>query len=271
MLSAPCARRPAEEEAGGEGAAPNRVERVRLSGVNLPSETAWTPRPSRRLGTAGAPFPGLSSELALCTPTRSLIPLNTTAPPTPVPRAGGANARALGRPLPGRGKAAAGAEEPGAGRGESSGAGKKPGASLMVPPPPSRGGAARGQLGKGLGPLLLLLALGHTWSYREEPEDGDRETSAWSARGTRMPRARCPSLSSGEPTKFLQLFPQRNLLGKQNRHDHVPVSEAFGRAHYVLQCQLFDSMKITETPRVMPFDTEGGDKVVEKERTTEIL
>ena len=30
-------------------------------------------------------------------------------------------------------------------------------------------------------------------------------------------------------------------------------------------------MKITETPRVMPFDTEGGDKVVEKERNTEIL
>ncbi|XP_026924888.1 collagen and calcium-binding EGF domain-containing protein 1 isoform X2 [Acinonyx jubatus] len=45
----------------------------------------------------------------------------------------------------------------------------------MVPPPPSRGGVARGQLGRSLGPLLLLLALGHTWSYREEPEDGDRE------------------------------------------------------------------------------------------------
>ena len=94
-------------------------------------------------------------------------------PPTPVLRAGGANAPALGRLLPGRGKAA-GAEQSGAGRGENSGAGKKPGASLMVPPPPSRGGAAKGQLGKSLGPLLLLLALGHTWSYREEPEDGDR-------------------------------------------------------------------------------------------------
>nr|KAF6357952.1 collagen and calcium binding EGF domains 1 [Pipistrellus kuhlii] len=45
----------------------------------------------------------------------------------------------------------------------------------MVPPPPSRGGAATGQLGKSLGPLLLLLALGHTWSYREEPENSDRE------------------------------------------------------------------------------------------------
>ncbi|XP_047553478.1 collagen and calcium-binding EGF domain-containing protein 1 isoform X5 [Lutra lutra] len=45
----------------------------------------------------------------------------------------------------------------------------------MVPPPPSRGGAVRRQLGRSLGPLLLLLALGHTWSYREEPEDGDRE------------------------------------------------------------------------------------------------
>ncbi|ELK11090.1 Collagen and calcium-binding EGF domain-containing protein 1 [Pteropus alecto] len=45
----------------------------------------------------------------------------------------------------------------------------------MVPPSPSRGGAARGQLGKSLGPLLLLLALGHTWSYREDPEDSDRE------------------------------------------------------------------------------------------------
>ncbi|XP_069885127.1 collagen and calcium-binding EGF domain-containing protein 1 [Dipodomys merriami] len=43
------------------------------------------------------------------------------------------------------------------------------------PPPPSRGGAAGGQLGRSLGPLLLLLALGHTWTYREEPEDGDRE------------------------------------------------------------------------------------------------
>lgn len=50
-----------------------------------------------------------------------------------------------------------------------------------------------------------------------------------------MPDARCPPLSSGEPTKFLQLFPQRNLLGKQNRHDHIPVSEAFRRAHDVLQ------------------------------------
>lgn len=45
----------------------------------------------------------------------------------------------------------------------------------MVPPPPIRGGAATGQLGKSLGPLLLLLALGHTWSYREEPENSDRE------------------------------------------------------------------------------------------------
>ncbi|XP_045706269.1 collagen and calcium-binding EGF domain-containing protein 1 isoform X2 [Phyllostomus hastatus] len=45
----------------------------------------------------------------------------------------------------------------------------------MVLPPPSRGGAARGQLAKSLGPLLLLLALGHTWSYREEPENSDRE------------------------------------------------------------------------------------------------
>ncbi|EHA98329.1 Collagen and calcium-binding EGF domain-containing protein 1 [Heterocephalus glaber] len=58
----------------------------------------------------------------------------------------------------------------------SSGAGKKPGASLMVPPPPSsRGGAARRQLRRSLGPLLLLLALGHTWTYRVEPEDADRE------------------------------------------------------------------------------------------------
>ncbi|XP_074239420.1 collagen and calcium-binding EGF domain-containing protein 1 isoform X3 [Saimiri boliviensis] len=46
---------------------------------------------------------------------------------------------------------------------------------MVPPPPPSRGGAARGQLGRSLGPLLLLLALGHTWTYREEPEDGDRE------------------------------------------------------------------------------------------------
>lgn len=66
------------------------------------------------------------------------------------------------------------AEQPGAGRGAGAGAGKKPGASPMVPPPPSRGGAATGQLGKSLGPLLLLLALGHTWSYREEPENSDR-------------------------------------------------------------------------------------------------
>lgn len=66
------------------------------------------------------------------------------------------------------------AKEPGVGRGEDSGTGKEPGASLMVPPPPSRGGASSGQLGKSLGPLLLLLALGHTWSYREKPEDSDR-------------------------------------------------------------------------------------------------
>lgn len=66
------------------------------------------------------------------------------------------------------------AEEPRAGRGAGSGAGKESGASPMVPPSPSRGGAARGQLGKSLGPLLLLLALGHTWSYREDPEDSDR-------------------------------------------------------------------------------------------------
>lgn len=45
----------------------------------------------------------------------------------------------------------------------------------MVPPPPSRAAAATGQLGRSLGPLLLLLALGHAWSYREEPEDRDRE------------------------------------------------------------------------------------------------
>ncbi|XP_004379329.1 collagen and calcium-binding EGF domain-containing protein 1 [Trichechus manatus latirostris] len=46
---------------------------------------------------------------------------------------------------------------------------------MVPPPPPSRRGAARAQLGRSLGPLLLLLALGHTWSYREEPQDGDRE------------------------------------------------------------------------------------------------
>ncbi|KAK2508032.1 hypothetical protein MC885_002608 [Smutsia gigantea] len=45
----------------------------------------------------------------------------------------------------------------------------------MVRPPTSRGGAWRRQLCRSLGPLLLLLALGHTWSYREEPADGDRE------------------------------------------------------------------------------------------------
>ncbi|ELW72841.1 High mobility group protein B3 [Tupaia chinensis] len=90
---------------------------------------------------------------------------------------GGANAPALRHPLPGRRTpAAAAAEERRAELGERSGAWEKPGASLMVPPPPpSRGGAARGQLGKSLGPLLLLLALGHTWTYREESEDGDRE------------------------------------------------------------------------------------------------
>lgn len=45
----------------------------------------------------------------------------------------------------------------------------------MVPPPPNRAGAARDRLGRSLGLLLLLLALGHAWSYREEPGDGDRE------------------------------------------------------------------------------------------------
>ncbi|VTJ86001.1 Hypothetical predicted protein [Marmota monax] len=44
---------------------------------------------------------------------------------------------------------------------------------MVPPPPPSRGGAVRGQLGRSLGPLLLLLALGHTWTYRENSEDSD--------------------------------------------------------------------------------------------------
>ncbi|XP_016881046.1 collagen and calcium-binding EGF domain-containing protein 1 isoform X1 [Homo sapiens] len=67
----------------------------------------------------------------------------------------------------------------------------------MVPPPPSRGGAARGQLGRSLGPLLLLLALGHTWTYREEPEDGDREICSESKIAT----TKYPCLkSSGELT-----------------------------------------------------------------------
>ncbi|KAF7464794.1 Hypothetical predicted protein [Marmota monax] len=80
-----------------------------------------------------------------------------------------------GAPFRGEGKRRP-RRSPTAGREESSGAGKKPGASLMVPPPPpSRGGAVRGQLGRSLGPLLLLLALGHTWTYRENSEDSDRE------------------------------------------------------------------------------------------------
>ncbi|XP_068958826.1 collagen and calcium-binding EGF domain-containing protein 1-like [Petaurus breviceps papuanus] len=45
----------------------------------------------------------------------------------------------------------------------------------LPPPPPSRRGGAKRQLGRSLGPLLLLLALGHTWTYREEFEDSDRE------------------------------------------------------------------------------------------------
>lgn len=74
---------------------------------------------------------------------------------------------------------AAAAEPRCAAPGELSGAGKKPAASPMVPPPPPcRGATARGQLGRSLGPLLLLLALGHAWTYREEPGDGDREICA---------------------------------------------------------------------------------------------
>ncbi|XP_027724946.1 collagen and calcium-binding EGF domain-containing protein 1 [Vombatus ursinus] len=45
----------------------------------------------------------------------------------------------------------------------------------LPPPPPSGRGGAKRQLGRSLGPLLLLLALGHTWTYREEFEDSDRE------------------------------------------------------------------------------------------------
>uniref|UniRef100_A0A494B905 Collagen and calcium binding EGF domains 1 n=1 Tax=Mus musculus TaxID=10090 RepID=A0A494B905_MOUSE len=68
----------------------------------------------------------------------------------------------------------------------------------MVPPPlPSRGGAAKRQLGKSLGPLLLLLALGHTWTYREEPEDRDREVCS----ENKITTTKYPCLkSSGELT-----------------------------------------------------------------------
>ncbi|XP_036060382.1 collagen and calcium-binding EGF domain-containing protein 1 [Onychomys torridus] len=111
---------------------------------------------------------------------------------------GGANAPALRRPLLERGKAAAAAEPLGTALGESSGAEKKPRASPMVPPPPPcRGGAAKGQLGKSLGPLLLLLALGHTWTYREEPEDRDREVCS----ENKIATTKYPCLkSSGELT-----------------------------------------------------------------------
>lgn len=77
----------------------------------------------------------------------------------------------------------------------------------MVPPPPSRAGAARGRLGRSLGPLLLLLALGHAWSYREEPGDGDRfalRVPAACAPGRRryplpIPPRRCPARSRLPP------------------------------------------------------------------------
>lgn len=74
------------------------------------------------------------------------------------------------------GKAAAAAEPPRAQRRERARVPRRSRrASPMVPPLPlSRGGAVKGQLGKSLGPLLLLLALGHTWTFREEPEDRDR-------------------------------------------------------------------------------------------------
>uniref|UniRef100_A0ACB8EPC9 Collagen and calcium-binding EGF domain-containing protein 1 n=1 Tax=Sphaerodactylus townsendi TaxID=933632 RepID=A0ACB8EPC9_9SAUR len=48
---------------------------------------------------------------------------------------------------------------------------------LLLPPGAGGGGAARRRLRCGLLLLLLLAAapLGHAWTYREEPEDSDRE------------------------------------------------------------------------------------------------
>uniref|UniRef100_A0A672TYS8 Uncharacterized protein n=1 Tax=Strigops habroptila TaxID=2489341 RepID=A0A672TYS8_STRHB len=46
-----------------------------------------------------------------------------------------------------------------------------------VPPFPRGRGGPMGRPAGSLAPLrlLLLLALGHAWTYREEPQDGDRE------------------------------------------------------------------------------------------------
>lgn len=97
------------------------------------------------------------------------------------------------------GKAAAAAEPPRAQRRERARVPRRSRrASPMVPPLPlSRGGAVKGQLGKSLGPLLLLLALGHTWTFREEPEDRDREVCS----ENKITTTKYPCLkSSGELT-----------------------------------------------------------------------
>lgn len=88
--------------------------------MNLPSETAWTPRPSRQLGTAGAPFPSLSSELAVCTPIPSLNPPQHHGATNP-----GASRRWRKRPRPRA--PPAGEREGGGGRG---GAGRRAGREL---------------------------------------------------------------------------------------------------------------------------------------------
>ncbi|ERE82900.1 collagen and calcium-binding EGF domain-containing protein 1 precursor [Cricetulus griseus] len=79
---------------------------------------------------------------------------------------------------------------------------------MVPPPPPCRGGAAKGQLGKSLGPLLLLLALGHTWTYREEPEDRDREVCS----ENKIATTKYPCLkSSGELTTCFRLAPDLEM------------------------------------------------------------
>ncbi|XP_010375192.2 collagen and calcium-binding EGF domain-containing protein 1 isoform X1 [Rhinopithecus roxellana] len=153
-----------------EDAAPSRVRQVCQSGVKVPTRQLGPqgPRAGRTPQVPPLPASLLAPQLlALFSPQPHNIPDLCSPcrwckrPCSPAPPAGkreGGGRRGGGR-----------------GVGTELGSGKKPGASLMVPPPPSRGGAARGQLGRSLGPLLLLLALGHTWTYREEPEDGDRE------------------------------------------------------------------------------------------------
>uniref|UniRef100_A0A8C3P3V4 Collagen and calcium binding EGF domains 1 n=1 Tax=Cyanoderma ruficeps TaxID=181631 RepID=A0A8C3P3V4_9PASS len=88
--------------------------------------------------------------------------------------------------------------------------------------------------------LLLLLALGHAWTYREEPQDGDRWVLRWRDCFCAFPPHPPPYVSFFCLLGFLKTLRlpalQGGLLREQNRHHPVPLPEIHGRAHHLLQC-----------------------------------